>query len=89
MRKKPDFNLRDVCGEKVVVAEGKSNIDFCDLISMNETSAYLWEQLSDKDFTIDDMAELLTKEYDVDFETAKADSKELINEWIKAGIADE
>lgn len=88
MRKKPDFNLRDVCGEKVIVAEGTSNIDFCDLISMNETSAYLWEKLTDKDFSVDDMAKLLTSEYDIDIETATADCKELADKWIEAGIVE-
>ena len=48
MRKKPGFNLRDVCGEQIVVAEGKENIDFSNIISMNETSAFLWEALGDK-----------------------------------------
>ena len=46
MRKKPGFNLRDVCGEQIVVAEGKENIDFSNIISMNETSAFLWETRS-------------------------------------------
>lgn len=46
MRKKPGFNLRDVCGEQIVVAEGKENIDFSNIISMNETSAFIWETRS-------------------------------------------
>ena len=60
MRKKPGFNLRDVCGEQIVVAEGKENIDFSNIISMNETSAFIWEALGDKEFDADMMASLLS-----------------------------
>ena len=43
MKAKKGFNLRDVCGEQIIVAEGKENIDFSNIISMNESSAYLWK----------------------------------------------
>lgn len=86
MKQKKGFNLRNVCGEQIIVAEGKENIDFSNIISMNESSAYLWQKLVGKDFTVDDMANLLVEEYDVDLERAKADSKELAELWKEAGI---
>ena len=43
MRAKKGFKLRNICGENIIVAEGKENIDFTNIISMNETSAFLWE----------------------------------------------
>ncbi len=88
MRTKKGFNLRDVCGEKIVVAEGKENIDFSKVISMNETSAFLWEKIKDKNFTVDDLATLLTEEYDVDKETATVDCQSLIELWNEAGLID-
>jgi hypothetical protein len=88
MRTKKGFNLRDVCGEKIVVAEGKENIDFSKVISMNETSAFLWEKVKDKNFTVDDLATLLTEEYDVDKETATTDCQSLIRLWNEAGLID-
>ena len=42
MKAKPGFKLREVCGEQIIVAEGRENIDFTNIISMNETSAFLW-----------------------------------------------
>lgn len=86
MRAKKGFKLRDVCGEKIIVAEGKENIDFSNIISMNESSAYLWEKLYGKEFTIDDMATLLTQEYEVDADTARADCQTLAAQWQNAGI---
>ena len=49
MRAKKGFKLRNICGENIIVAEGKENIDFTNIISMNETSAFLWEQIEQKD----------------------------------------
>ena len=43
MKAKEGFKIREVCGEKIIVAEGLNNIDFSNIISMNESSAYLWE----------------------------------------------
>lgn len=88
MRIKKDFNLREVCGEYIIVAEGKENIDFCNIISMNESSAYLWKEIQDKDFDAEYLAELLTNQYDVDKETALKDVKNLVKQWINAGIVD-
>lgn len=88
MRTKKGFVLHNVCGENVVIAEGKENIDFNNIISMNETAAYIWENLTGKDFTEEDMAEVLLKVYDVDKATALADCKSLAERWIEAGICE-
>lgn len=89
MRAKKGFSLRSVCGEYIIVAEGKENIDFTNLINMNESSAYLWKNIQDKDFTIDDLAKLLTKEYEVDEPTARKDAAVLVDQWVKAGLCEE
>ncbi len=89
MKAKKGFNLRNVCGEHVVVADGKENIDFSKIINMNESSAYLWSNLQGKDFTVDDMVALLTQEYDVDDATAHRDSEHLMALWKEAGLLDE
>ncbi len=88
MKIKKDFNLREVCGEYIIVAEGKENIDFCNIISMNESSAYLWKQVQNREFDADTLTELLTDEYDVDKETAMKDVKALIEQWVDAGIVE-
>ena len=88
MKAKPGFNLRNVCGEQVIVAEGRENIDFSNIISMNETSAYLWNAIQDKDFTVDDLVELLMQEYDVDEQTARKDAQALAKQWLEAGICE-
>ena len=76
MKVKNGFNLREVCGENIIVAEGDENIDFSNIISMNESSAYLWQEVQKLDnFTID-----------IDEETAEKDVTTLATQWAAAGI---
>ena len=89
MRAKKGFNLRTVCGENIIVAEGKENIDFSNIISMNESSAYLWKKVQEMDsFDEEVLAKLLTEEYEVDDATALKDAKTLAEQWLTAGIAE-
>lgn len=86
MKAKKGFELRQVCGENIIVAEGEDNIDFSSIISMNESSAYLWKSIQGKDFGNDDLVKLLTAEYEVDEATAAKDVDALVEQWTKAGI---
>ena len=88
MRVKPGFKLRTVVGEQIIVPEGKENIDFSQIISMNESSAYLWEAVGEEEFTPEDLAKLLLEEYDVDEETALTDAKAIAEKWLEVGIAE-
>ena len=86
MRKKEGFNIRKVCGENILVAEGMSNIDFSDIISMNETAAYLWNSIGYEEFTVQTLADLLVKEYEIDEATAFEDAKDTAGRWGKVNI---
>jgi len=86
MKIKKGFRLREICGEKVVIAEGKENIDFCNIISLNSTAAFLWEQIEDCDFDAETLTELLKEHYEVDDATAEKDAKELLKQWSDIGL---
>ena len=89
MKAKPGFNIREVCGEQIIVAEGIENLDFTNIISMNESSAYLWKEIQQREsFTPEDLAQLLLDQYEVDENTALTDAKALAEQWIQAGIAE-
>ena len=88
MKIKNGFVLREMCGENIVAAEGLENINFNKLISLNESAAYLWKELEGKEFTIEEMAELLIALYGIDKELATKDSSNLCDAWINAGIAE-
>ena len=87
MKVKNGFNLREVCGEHIIVAEGDENIDFSNIISMNESSAYLWEEVQKMDtFTVDNLVELICNQYEIDEATARKDAIALAAQWGTAGI---
>lgn len=86
MRIKKGFRLHSICGEHIIIAEGRENIDFSKIISLNESAAYLWQAVKDKSFTIDELTRLLTEEYEVDEKTAQNDITTMIRQWIEVGI---
>ena len=88
MKIKDGFVLREMCGENIVAAEGIENINFNKLISLNESAAYLWRELIGKEFTTEEMAELLIVRYGIDKELAMTDSANLCEAWINSGIAE-
>ena len=89
MKAKPGFNLREVCGENIIVAEGKENIDFCNIISMNESSAYLWKKIQGKEFTAETLKQLILEAYEIEEEKALFDATSIIRQWTEAGITEE
>lgn len=89
MKTKKGFRLRSICGENIIVAEGVENIDFSRIISMNESSAFLWSKITDTEFSVSDLVSYLTEEYDVDQQTAITDVEALVKNWIEAGIVEE
>ena len=86
MKTKKGFNLRTICGENIIVAEGVENIDFSRIISMNESAAFLWKNIQGTDFDTEKLTKLLLEEYDVDESTASNDAQTLIAKWLEAGI---
>lgn len=87
MKRKEDFVLREVCGERVIVGEGLGALDFGKLLSLNETAAWLWQHAEDG-FTVDSLAEALCQEYDVQPDVAARDVAAIIGEWQKLGIVE-
>ena len=87
MKTKKGFNLRTVCGENIIVAEGEENIDFSNIISMNDTSAFLWREIQGgKEFTAQQLVDRLLEEYEVDEATAQHDVEALVAQWQEAEI---
>jgi hypothetical protein len=86
MKIKKGFILRVMCGENIVTAEGIEHINFNKLISLNSTAAFLWNKVVGKEFTIEEMAQLLVEEYGIDMELALKDSEALSHAWIEAGV---
>ena len=88
MKIKEGFILRTICGQSVVSGEGKDNVNFSKLVSLNESAAYLFKAVGNEEFTPERLADLLMEEYEVDRETALKDAETLCAQWKEIGIAE-
>lgn len=89
MRTKKSFTIRSLGREFILTPEGSSQVNFNKLVSLNATAAYLWQSVVDKEFTAQDLADLLLEKYEVAPEVALADSEAIMAKWLEAGIAEE
>ena len=85
MKVKKGFMLREVANNFVVVPVGKAAIDFNGIITLNETGAYLWEQLLE-DIAFDDLVLALTNKYEVSGDVATFDVQAFVFELNKANL---
>ena len=53
---------------------------------MNESAAYLWQNIEGKEFTEKELVDLLTAEYEVDETTARQDVATMLQQWTEAGM---
>ena len=89
MKFKKGFRLRPLGKEFIVVGEDVEQVNFNRMIALNQSAAYLWRSVDGKDFTVEDLCELLLDEYEVDEATALADSKAIAAKWIEAGVIEQ
>lgn len=80
------LDRREVCGEAILVPTGEKAADFSKLISLNDSSLYLWKEMEGKDFTADDLVQSLLKEYEVDEETACKDVDKFLHQLLAENL---
>ena len=74
-----DFTIQKVGGSYVAVAVGETSKSFHGMIRLNDTGAFLWKQMSERDCTEEELVEALLAEYDIDRETATGDVRRMID----------
>ena len=86
MKTKKGYRLRQLGTEYILVAEGLEAMNANQMISMNETAAFLWEAVEGKTFDAEALAALLVDEYGISLEMAEKDVKPMLETWTKAGV---
>ena len=86
MKIKKGFVIRKVGGECVVVPVGEMSKDFHGMIRLNETGAFLWNLMAEKNCSEDDLVDAILAEYALPyrFESAVANAADRISEEITA-----
>ena len=88
MKIKDGFILKKIAGSTVVVPVGENLVNLQLMLSLNESGAFLWQQLQ-KDRTREELLAAMQAEYDVDAETAAADIDAFLNNLKENHILDE
>ncbi len=82
------FVLRSVAGEMIVGGESIAQMNFNKLISLNESAAYLWQEVVGSEFTVEQLAALLVERYEIDLASALVDVEAIAQSWIEAGLVE-
>ncbi len=60
------YKLRRIAGENIVIIQGGGTADMTRIITLNDTGAWLWNELSGMDFSVAQIAGKIVAEYDTD-----------------------
>ncbi len=85
MKIKPDYVLREIAGDYVLVPTGEAVAKYNGLFAVSEVGAAILEKLPECESEDDIVAKIL-EEYDIDEATAKADVHEFIESLREQGI---
>ena len=78
----PSVVTRKTGSEYVLVPIANNIADMNSVFTLNETGAFIWEQIDGKR-NVEEIITELTKEYDIDITTAAADVKAFIEKMSK------
>lgn len=85
MKIKEGFQLCEVGDSCIIIAMGDSAMNMSGLTTLNETGVYLWKRIESGKSEDEILAEM-TKDYEIDMDTAKADFKEFCDKLKGAGF---
>lgn len=88
MKIKDSYVLKRVADTNIVVPIGSGDIDFNTVITLNDSGAFLWDELK-KGSSLEALTEAMTNRYEVTEEKAKADITAFLDKARKAGLLDE
>lgn len=88
MKFKKEYKVRSMAGENVVIMQGTAGMDMTRIISLNDTSLLLWNELQGKDFEVADAAAILVENYEIDTEVALRDAAAWVEKLQECGLTE-
>ena len=78
---KKDFLIHTIANEKVLIGNGEQ-INFSKMLVLNDTAAFIIAELQKQDapIALEELAQSLHNHFEVEYEVAFSDVKELINQ---------
>ena len=84
MKQAERFIVRQIMGQYTFIPTGDTTKRFNGMILTTETGAFIWEHIEEVS-SAEEMASLLTQEFEVSYEEALADVTALFENFQKAG----
>ena len=85
MKIKGSFVMRDIAGDIVIVPVGDSALSYNGMITTTKTGAELWKEL-EKGCNREKLIQTLLDHFDVDYETASADTDKFLADLTSLGL---
>lgn len=86
MKFREEYKVRSMAGENVVIMQGEAGSDMTRIISLNDSSLLLWNELQGKEFEVSDVANILVATYEIDTEVAERDAKAWVEKLQECGL---
>lgn len=86
MKKQKGYELRDVCGQKVILASGFESIDIDRMFILNDSAAFLFDAMGEDEFEVNDLVKKLLDEYNVTEDRALQSVNSFLVEMKKCGV---
>jgi len=89
MKLQKTFQLKQIGEEFVVMNNQATSVDFTQIITLNQSAAWLWKQLEAiESFDKTTIVQLLLDEYEVDETVAQADAETFIQHLVEHHFID-
>ena len=75
-----DFTIQKVGSSYVAVPVGETSKHFHGMVRLNETGAFLWKLMAEKDCTEEELVDAILSEYEIDRATAAADVHRIVEQ---------
>lgn len=86
MRINPNYKLRDIAGETIVVNQGVTGTNMTCIISLNSSARLLYAHFYGKEFILEDVAEYLSATYGISKEQALHDAELWVNSLKRCAV---
>ena len=86
MKFKEGYKVREIAGEHVVIMQGRFGVDMTRVIALNESSLLLWNELQGKEFSVEDVKQVLLDNYEVEEATATRDAEAWIAKLAECNL---
>lgn len=86
MKIKSNYKLRQIAGVPIIVKQGTREVDFTHVISLNKSAKFLYESFIGKEFTTEDIANLLESTFNLSRERAETDAKIWVDSMIECQV---